>query len=429
MPNYGAAVERELRYQNEVSFGVIVDADWSDGVPFLAVDPDFTGMQQQTIENMNYRQRALATRGKVLSLANGACQFKVYLHGRSTAAAEGSRATRTTPDFPIADFMQNAWGGVRLGYCAGIASGSASAPVVDAAAGANYAAGDWGFFIDSDTGEGEFKKILSIATDTLTFWAGHDLSFTPAATDTVGAVIQCYPHTDILKNKNHASHLTQSFLDLGDLADDGRQGVGVKLNLTAIEGIAAGEAAQLVFEGMVTQLVNAGIAHPTVGTPLGDAPVVTSTGDDTFVQISEVGAALADIEAQSVTITPGISSQAVKGPGGLEGVHGYNLVQGSADSMMVEVVVDYDDAWNTAFRAGTRYQVLVQVGREPGRAWGAFFANCEIAEDPQRTATTDLSTTTLKLRPLESEVSTAATGDNLEKVRAKGELLFSVATS
>ena len=423
---YGSAAEREVLYQNEATFGVR-PAAWTSGTPFLCVEPSAEGMQQATLENMNYRQRALATRAKVLGLSNGTCTFKVYAHGRSTGVADDARATITTPNFPIAHFLQNAWGGVRLGYRTIIASGSAAAPVVEAADGAQYAAGDWGFFVDVsvDANVGYFRKIASISTDTFTMWTGHDLPFTPAASDIVGPVIQCYPHTDRLKDPNHASHLTQSFLFMGDLSEDAQEGVGVKLNLTAIEGIAAGEAALFTFEGMVTQIDNEGVTQPAAGTPLGDAPVVTSTGDDTFVYIVPVASTLAAVEAQTVSVTPGIASQPIPGVGGLEGRHGYTMVAGSADEMMLEVVVDYDDSWNTGFAAGTRYQILIQTGTQPGRAWAAFFANCELAEDPQRGAATDLSTSVLRFRPLESDVATAATGDDLEKVRAKGELLFS----
>ncbi|MBK8720593.1 MAG: hypothetical protein IPN32_38670 [Deltaproteobacteria bacterium] len=424
---YGSGIEREVLYQNESTFATL-PAAWSSGTPFLCIDPTSEAMQQATIENMNYRQRALATRGKVLSLANGTCGFKIYPHGRSTAVAEGARSTITTPNFPIAHFMQNAWGGIRLGYCSGLdGSGTQAAPALDTGQGTNWAAGDWAFFVDDTTGEGEFRKILSISTDTLTLWDGHDLSFSPASADTAAAVIQAYPHTSVLVNPNHASHLTQSFLFIGDLSDDAQQGVGVKLNLSGIEGIAPGEAAALVFEGLVTQIDNEAVSQPSAGTPLGDAPLVVSTGDDTTVWISAVGDALAAVEAQSISVTPGIASQPITGPGGLEGRHGYNLAQGSADAAMIEVAVDYDDAWNTAFAAGTRYQILIQVGTEPGRAWGLAALNCELAEDPQRGVTTDNTTSVLKFRPLESDVSTAATGTDLEKVRAKIEILFSCA--
>lgn len=424
---YGAQIEREVLYQNEATFGTL-PAAWSSGTPFLCYEVGVDGMQRSTLENMNYRQRALATRQKVLSLANGTCGFKVYLHGRATAVADDARATITSPNFPIGHFLQNAWGGIRLGYRTVIASGSVTNPVVEAGDGAQYAAADWIFHVGvGTTTPGAFRKIESISTDTLTMWAGHDL---PSATanDILAAVIQAYPHTDRLKNPNHASHLTQSFLFMGDLSDDAQQGLGVKLNLTGIEGISAGEAGTLVFEGLVTQLDNEAVTQPSAGSPLGDAPLVTSTGDDTFVFISAVGATLAAVEAQSVTVTPGIASSPIPAVGGIEGRHGYSLDNGSLDATMIEIAVDYDDAWNTAFDAGTRYQVLIQVGVDPGRAYAIFAANCELAEDPQRGGENN-TTSMLKFRPLESAVSTAATGDDLEKVRAKIELLFSCALS
>lgn len=426
----GLGAEREVRYQNETTFATL-PAAWSSGTPFLAIDPNSEGLKQDTVENANYRQRALATRAKVLALANGTCSFKCYAHGRSTAVTSGSRATITSPNFHLAHFLQNAWGGIRLGYRTTIASGTAAAPVVAAAAGANYAAGDWVFFIDIsvDTTRGYFRKIASISTDTFTMWAGHDLPATPAASDIMGAVIQAYPHVDVIKNPAHASHLTQSFLFMGDDSDDAQQGVGVKLNLTAEEGYGAGEMPTMTFEGMSTELTNEAITQPSAGTPIGDAPLVTSTGDDTIVSFSAVGATLATITPQSITITPGIASQPIPAVGGVQGRSGYTLAQSSADEVMVEMVVAYDDAYASAFAAGTRYQLLVQVGTQPGRAIGRFFANLEIAEDPARTVSTDLTTTTLKLRALESDVATAATGDNLEKVRAKTEWLFSCATS
>lgn len=427
---YGSGADREMRYQVEPStdFGELPGA-WSGGTPFECEDYQVEGMQQSSIENLNMRQRPMGTREKVLSLANGAIAFKVPMHGRATGAAEGARATMTTPREPIVDFMQCAWGGVRLGFCTGLASGTAAAPVVDAADGAEYEPGDWGFFIDATTGEGEFRKIESLSTDTIAFYGGQTLSFTPAAADTLGAVIQLYPHSRVLVNPRHADHTTLSFLDFGDLADDARQALGTKLNLTSIEGLAPGEAGKLVFEGMVTQIDNDGVTPPAAGVPLENIPLATSTGNDTYVYVSPVGSPLAAVEAQGFTITPGIASQFIPGVNGLEGRHGYALVQASADAMMVEVTVDYDDAWMAAWHARTRYQVLLQVGSTAGEAYGWFFGECEITEDPQRTTTTDLATTTLKLRPLETTVATAATGSALERVRAKGEFLMSVAVA
>lgn len=427
----GLGVEREVRYQAEVTFGTIVDADWSDGQPFLAIDPSSEELRGQTVDNMNYRQRALATRAKVLGLENGSCSFKIYWHGRATVVADDARATITSPNFPAAHFLQNAWGGVRLGYRTVVASGTTTAPVVEAGDGAQYEAADWVFAIDVsvDTTRGYFRKVASISTDTFTMWSGHPIPFTPAASDIFGAVIQCYPHVDIIKNPAHASHITHSFMFMGDDSDDLQQGVGVKLNLVAIEGTNAGELPMLSFEGMVAEVDNEGIAQPTAGTPVGDAPLVVSIGDDTIVSLSAVGSPLATIAPQSVSFGTGLASQPVPCVGGVQGRSGHTLAQGTADEITVELVVPYDDAWNTAYAAGTRYQLLYQVGTQPGRAVAKFFANLELVEDPQRTVSTDLTTTTLRLRALESEASTAATGDALEKVRAKCEILFSCATA
>lgn len=426
---YGIAAEREVAYQNESTFGTIADPTWASRTVFLCVDPNFEGMQQSTIDNLNYRQRALATRAKVQSLANGEFSFGMYLHGRLTAVADDARATITSPNFPLAHMLQNAWGGIRLGYRTVLSGGTAAEPDVEAGDGTQYAAGDWGFFIDgsSTSGPGYFRKIESIDTDTLTLWAGHDLPFTPANGDIIGSVIQAYPVAAIMGNQNHASHLTQSFLAFGDLSDDAQQGSGCKLNLSAIEGLAPGEAGMLRFDGMATRIVNEGITQPSAGTPIGDAPVVTATGDDTVVYISAVGSALASVEAQSFAVNPGVASQPIPCVGGIEGRSGYTLSASSADETTVEVNVDYDDAWNTGFANETRYQVLIQVGNIPGRAFGLFFANCELMEDPSRGSATDLTVSVLKFRCLESGVSTSATGDDLEKMRAKCEILFSTA--
>lgn len=429
---YGSAHAFEFRYQAEVTMGTIVDATWADGIVVEALDVSWDGDKRQVVPDTNYRQRPLATRPNVMGLATGECpNFSYYLRGRSTAVADDARATITSPDFPAAQWLQNAWGGVRLGYRTVLASGSAAAPVVEAGDGTQFAAGDWGFFHDTgtDATRGYLRKIESISTDTFTMWSGHDLPFTPANNDVLGAVIQCYPHRSILVNQAHASHLVHSFYFAGELADDVKQALGVKLNLASIEGIAAGEAGKLVFTGLSAAVTKEGLTAATYETPISNAPLTTATGDDTIVYISAVGSALATVEAQSITITPGIASVPVPCVGGVNGRSGYTLDQGSADSTMADIVVDYSDDWSTGFLAGTRYQILVQVGTTAGSAYGIFMANCELVEDPGRGDETDLSTSRLKFRALESAISTAATGADLEKVRAKIEILFTCALS
>lgn len=434
----GSAVEHLLYYINEDDFagsdggvdGVIEYPDWdADGVAFLCVEPDISGMKRATIPNANYKTRVLETRPRVHSLANGANGFGVYAHGRSEPVADAARATITSPAYPIADFLRNAWGGMRLGWSTLFASGSASAPVITAAAGAEYLAGDWIFAIDvsADATRGYFRKIASIAVDTLTMWPGHALPFTPAAGDVLGAVIQAYPHRSVLVNRQHADHITQAFLHSGEIADDVQEAIGVKLNLASIEGIAAGEAGILKFEGLAAQVRKEGLTAPTPSDPLGDAPLATSTGTDTLVWVSEVGSALALAEPQSVTVTPGIMSQPVLAVGGVEGRVGYTLAADSADAPMIEMVFDYDDVWSQGFVDNTRYQVLIQVGTIPGEAYAVAAMEMIIDEDPERTAATDLSVMTVKFRCLESTIATAATGDAFERVRSKVELLFSCA--
>lgn len=422
----GLAVEKELRYLAEVSFDTAADATFATGIAFLAIEPNFEGFIESNVDNLNYRQRALATRDKVAGLANGSASFGMYWHGRSTAVADDARATVTTPDFPQGAFLLNAWGGQRLGYRTIVASGTTAAPVVEAGDGAQYEAGDWVFHHSTavDATRGYFRKIASISTDTLTMWAGHVLA-TATANDVLGAVISYYPRSSVLA----AARQYLSFYDSGDDSDDARYGTGCQLNLTSIEGLNAGESPRLNFEIMATTIVNEGITQPSAGTPLGDAPLVTSTGDDTLVYLVAVGSNLAAIEPQSISITAGIACKPIPCTGGHNGRSGYVLSGDSLDSTMVEIVVPYDDSWNTAYAAGTKYQLLVQVGTQAGRAVGVFFSRLDLAEDPARTSATDLSTTTLKFRATESQVSTAATGAALDKVRAKIELLFSCALS
>src|SRR5688500_3869191 len=137
--------ERVAFYFEEMTFGT-APADWdASGIPFLCVDPQVEGLQREMLENANYRQRALASYPLVKSIKNGAIAFGVYARGSGTVAAEDSNATT----FALAQFIKNAWGGIRLGYATGIASGSAAAPVVDAGEGAEYLAGDFGFFYDT----------------------------------------------------------------------------------------------------------------------------------------------------------------------------------------------------------------------------------------------------------------------------------------
>jgi hypothetical protein len=428
--SYGSAFEQFCMYQAEAvaNFAIVVDPTWAAGIPFLAVNPQFRTMTRQSIPNENYRRRDLATRPMVRSLATGEVTFGLYLHGRATVVADDARATITSPNFPLAHFMLNAWGGQRLGYRSLVASGSTAAPVVEAGDGAQFRGGDWVFAYDesTDATRGVLRKIESVSVDTLTMWAGHTLP-TADANDVLGAVISCYPQAEIMKNPNHASHVTHTLWHQGELAEDVQQAEGTKLNVTGIEGLAAGEPGIIQFSGMVARVDKEGLTAVTPVDPLGDAPLATSTGVDTLVWISAVGAALAQVEWQSITPTPGIMSALIPG-GGVNGRWGYTIDHGSVDSTGVDIAVDFDADWSIGFLAGTRYQVLIQVGTIAGEAYGVAMLTCELVEDPNAGPGAGvLLNSMLKFRALESEVSTALTGDALAAVRAKVELLLTCA--
>lgn len=421
---YGSGNERTVVQFTETTFGS-PPANWSaSGTAFLCIDPNFEGVQQGSIENANYRQRALATREKVHALRNCTVSFGVYAHGRGgTSVAEGSQATT---DYQAA-LMQNAWGGVQLGYRANIAAGSTATSVnVAAGTGGNFPDGSAMFLCDaSDGNRGRFVVVLDRSTDALALKVACPFG-SPDAADTGGAVIVHYFDTDALVNQADANYITQSFLAFGELSDDVIQVSGGKCNLTAIEGIAPGEAPVLRFEVLCATHDNDAVTAPTGFTdPDGEAPVVAATGSDTYVSIVAYGTEeLVDVEAQSVTITPGVASQLVPCVGGVEGRSGYTLT--GFDDTMIEIVVDYDDAWATGWESGTQYHVMVQVGSTAGSAIGWYAPRVELAEDPQRTVSTDLVTCTLKFRCLEDTATTTETGDRLEQFRSKLLYLRSV---
>lgn len=414
---YGSGHERTVVAFEEVTFGV-GPADWdASGTAFLCVEPSSEGVQQATIDDMNYRQRVLATREKVHSLRNCTCSFGVYATGRRGAAvAEGASATTDV----LNNLMENAWGGALLGLHANIEAGSTATVInVGAGQGASILGGSALFLCDaSDSYRGRFVIVSSRSTDAITLKVACPFG-APSATDTGGACIVNFFNTDALVDQNDADYITHSFLFQGELGDDVQEVSGVKLNLTAIEGIEPGAAPLLKFEGLCATHDNDGVTATTVFTdPSGGPPTVTATGSDTFVSIAAYGtAALVDIEAQVFTITPGVISQPVPCVGGVEGRSGYTLT--GFDDTIIELMVDYDDSWMAAWEAGTQYHIMIQIGTQAGEAIGWYAPRCEIVEDPTRGVSTDQTVTTIKLRCLEDSATTAETGNQLEAFRSK----------
>jgi hypothetical protein len=422
----GHAHEKTIWLFEEVTFGV-PPADWdASGTAFWCLEPDFSGVARATVDNENYRQRALATKPKEPALRHGEYpSFGVYCHGHDTAVDTDTQAT----SFFISNLVKNAWGGEHLGYSATTDSYSQPTLTVDTGEGANFAQGDFVFLVDTDTGEGEFVPVDAVSTDDLTLrW--DVVTFTPAADDRAAAVVASYLDTDALTSRLDANHTTHSFLQRGDLADDVIEASGVKLTLSSVDGLEAGASPVLRFGGMGTTHDNDGVSRPSSDPdPVGDAQLVVGTSDDMLFLIGTVGDDPVDTEVYSSSFGPGLGSQRVPGYGGgaIEGTLGYHLA--NADDMTFAVTFPFDDQWMTDFENGTRKHLLLQVGTLPGRAFGLYFPNLEIVSDPSRAVSADETAVTVTFRALENEISTSETGDQLEVVRSKAFLLWSCAIS
>lgn len=422
-----AGNEYVVRHFEEAEFGA-GPGDWgASGVPFLCIEPNLEAVRQEALENANYRPRAFNGYASVPGRRNGELSFGLYWHGRGTAsvAVEGANAT----SFVAPDFIRNAWGGRRLGRCSGVATATPGVITMDVGEGAQYRPGDWMFLVDpTDNNRGQFVRAASVAGDAITteFDAPVDLPDDGSATS--GGVIVGYLHTRALINRAHAEHVTHSILQVREADDDVVEARGVKFTLSGIESVESGGEPVLQFEGMATTHVNEGLtrpADPAAGAIQGDAPLVVGQGSDTFVQIGDLGSGLAAVEAHAVTLTPGVSSAPVEGVNGLEGRHGYRGT--GFDGTRIEIVVPQDDAYQQEWEDRTRRHALVQIGTTQGRAVGVYFPNLLLAEDPAKTTTEDLATTTLIYEAYEFEGDQlgSLTGDALEQYRSKIQLLWS----
>lgn len=418
MPHSGH--ERTAFYFRELTYGT-PPASWdASGVAFLCLEPSVDGLVADQLENMNYRQRALANYLLVRSLRNGQIGFGMYGRGSGVVTAEDANAL----SFELAEMLLNAWGGIDLGYATGLASGTAAAPVVDAGDGAQYVAGNWIFAYDASAAAGEFVVLDGVSTDTLDpRWP---LTFTPdgGGADSAGAVIAAFLNTPALINSAHADHETHSFWFQGDNAGDLFEALGVKLNLTAIEGLAPGEAPRLNFEGMCRTFTDPATLNPLIeDTPAGNAPLSTATGAATTVKIGNAGSTMSIIAPNSYSITPGVASQRIRGLSS-HGIIGNTLAQQSADTPLIEIAVPYDDTYFAEYEANTLKQLLIQVGNQRGQAFGIFAPRLQYAENPKRGVSDDIATINLKFRPLEHDAASAQSGNDLEQFRSKLVILM-----
>jgi len=422
-----AGNEHVIRHFEESAFAA-GPGDWAaSGVPFLCVEPNFEGLRQASLENGNIRKRAFDPHPTVPGLRNGSASFGLYWHGRGVAdvAAEGANAT----SFIAPDFVRNAWGGRRLGRCSGVATGTTALISMEAGEGAQYRPGDWMFLVDpTDSDRGRFVRVGSVSVDDITpeFAAPVDLPDDGSASS--GAVIVGYLHTRALINRAHAEHVTHSFLAVREADDDVVEARGAKLTLSGIESLESGGEPILQFEAQTATHDNEGLtrpADPATGAIQGDSPLVVGQGSDTFVQLGDLGGDLAPVEAHAVTITPAVTSAPVGGVGGTEGIHGFHGT--GFDGTRIEIVVPQDEAYQQEWEDRTRRHILLQVGTVQGRAVGLYLPNVLLAEDPARTTTDDLATTTLVYEAYEFEGAELGSlvDAALEQYRSKIQLLWS----
>jgi hypothetical protein len=422
-----AGNEHVIRHFEEVAFGT-GPVDWAaSGTAFLCLEPNFEEVRQESLENANIRHRAYHGFPMVPGRRNGTLSFGLYWHGRGTTAVAAEGANATT--FVAADFVRNAWGGRRLGRASGIASATTSVVTMDVGEGAQYRPGDWMFLIDaSDSSRGRFVRVGSVAGDDVTCEFDAPVDLDDAGADTSGAVIVGYLHTRAMINRDNADHVTHSFLQCREASDDVIEARGCKLNLTGIESVESGGLPVLQFEGLAATHENEGLtrpADPASGAIEGDSPLVVSQGSDTFISLGDVGGNLSVVEAHAVSITPGVASAPVEGVGGVEGRHGYHGV--GFDGTQVEIVVPHSDAYQVEWANRTERHMLLQIGTTQGRAVGLYMPRMVLAQDPSKTTTDDLATTTLvyEAREFEGAELSGLAGEALEQYRSKVQILWS----
>ncbi|MEM6988918.1 MAG: hypothetical protein AAF721_00430 [Myxococcota bacterium] len=409
------SIARTVASFPETTFGT-GPTDWdvdANVVEFACIEPDISGLNRQTHDNQNYRQRPLATRQKILGLRNGEFTFGLYPTGRNVVTANAANAT----SFHFADMVHNAWGGRRLTRANGTQTPSATAPEVTATEGAEYEPGDIVLGINDTTGNAYFVVVDSIAADTLTLREA-----CPEVIDTVGATVQLYPNGRAMADRDDADHVVHSFFFRGEEPTDNREANACKLVIDALDALTQGESPILRFKGMAATYSVPATQPDLAGALEGELPQTLATSTDTYCRYGDRGAdyPAADNYVLSATATPGVSSEPVGAVGGVEGRVGYHLA--GLDETMFEISVPWDRQWEVDKDAGTRKKLLLQVGRTRETMWGVYFPNLEIV-DVVRPPGEQETMATITMRALEHDGASTQTGNALEKWRAKMHIL------
>lgn len=393
-------------------------SDWDgNATEIYVIEPNVEGVTQAILDNANIRPRQQAWHRKIHGLKSES-EFTcgMYLHAKGTNAAEAAAATGTIQH----TVLKAAVGGLDLGYAAGLAGGTASAPDVDADPG--YVGGDFVWAKDATTGLVELVRIESIATTTLTLLG--DLSFTPdvGGADTLHAAIDVYPNEDAVENKSDVNHVTLGWKVQGRDTEDVYELRGCKPTLGPI-AITAGEPVQIELAHKAIEWAQTPTATTWTSAPSGEAPHVPGVGTTCTVKLANFGSALAAVEVRgTLTFTPGIEHERIMGPNGTEGVHGYS---GVFSDPTLELVLEYTDDYDDEFVAKQLKHCMIQVGNTSTTAWGLYFPRLEYMAKPVRVDEGGVTSVRVMLKCLEDTASVSGlSGDDIDKRRAPWHLLF-----
>lgn len=398
-----------------------VQSDWgSNGTPIFVIEPDVSGVDQVNLDNENIQPRRTAVKRYIRGLKSGSTlSTSIYMHAAGASAAEAAAAAATIQT----TIMRAAIGGRDLGYAIGLAGGSASAPELDADPG--YVAGDWVFAYDTSAGTGRFARIESIAAGPpVVATLLEDLAFTPDAggADVLHAVIDMFVLEAALNDHDNADHITLGWKVQGEGSEDVYELRGCKPTLGDL-AITAGEPVALPLAHKAVTWASTPSAT-TFGASSGLAPNVPGTGSSCSIRIATFGSPMAEIDVRgTLTFKPAIDHDQVMGPNGVEGVHGY--VATGVGEAEVELIVEYDNAYDTDWDAETIKHMIVQIGNTPASAWGLYFPALEYKEKPKRVDEGGVTSHRIVFRCMEDTASVVGlTGTNISKRRSPFHLLI-----
>jgi hypothetical protein len=397
--------------------------DWTSGAAtrIFTIGADVSALARQHVANENIRATVFDFEPDIQTIkSGGALPFQIYLHGAPFTTAEASQAAIT--NYPAAIPIKCAMGGLYRGYSIGIASGTASAPVVDADT--NVGIGDYLFAVQTSTGLGELRRVMAKPGGAV-LTLDRPLSFTPdvGGADVFRAVLDFYWDAPALTHSDDAEHTLMAMLVVGEHANDACEARGMKLAMT-INPINVGEPTRLTFASMVTSHDWITKPSPITSTIHGEAGTVPGTSNTYTALVSDAAGVMASMPFRgTVTPTMGIGFESVPGVGGTEGVLGY--VATGFESCALEVEALFDEQWFIDHAAGTEKQVLIQVGNTASQLpWGMHWPQLEILNEPMRSAGSGLTGLKLSLRGRKNQASPGAlTGVALRKWTSPFHLL------